>query len=56
MKEIESLGNPFDPISSAPEEIKNLIIKILKLENERLYEERPRLRDEIMQIVKEEIK
>lgn len=45
-----------EPINSAPPEIKRLIQKVLKAENEKLHTKQPRgINDDILRIIKEEV-
>lgn len=44
------------PIIEAPIEIRNIIIKVLKAEKDKLYLDRPRIVDDIVDIIKGEIK
>ena len=46
----------FKHIEFAPEKIKNIIMKVLTLEKEKLYSLRPRgIKEDIINIIKEEI-
>lgn len=44
-----------EPILSAPSEVKNIIMKVLTLEKERLHEKKPHINADILNIIKEEI-
>lgn len=47
--------DPTAPVREAPPEIKKIIIEVLKLERDRLYEDRPRLNSEIINIIKDAV-
>jgi len=47
--------DPLVPIKNAPPEIKEIIRRVLELERDKLYQKRPHLNADILQIVKEEI-
>ena len=48
--------NVMEPINSAPPEIKTLIQKVLKAENEKLHTKTPRgINDDILRIIKEAV-
>ena len=42
-----------DPIEFAPEEVREVILKVLALEKERLFEDRPRVREDIRRSIEE---
>ena len=44
-----------EPIESARAEVKKIIIAVLHLEKQRLYEGRPRIKEDIKGIVKEAV-
>lgn len=45
-----------EPIDSAPPEIKKLIQRVLKAENDKLHTKQPRgINDDILRIIKEEV-
>lgn len=44
-----------EPIKNAPKEIQNIIIKVLELERGKIYQDRPRLIEDIVDIIKGEI-
>jgi hypothetical protein len=44
-----------EPIESAPEDVKRVILEVLRLEKERLYEGRPRLKEDIKKIIEESV-
>jgi len=47
--------DPLEPFSSAPDNVKKIMKRILELETEKLYEQRPRINSDIINIIKEEI-
>ncbi len=51
-QEIDALA----PLRKDPGEIRNIIKRILKLEQERLYQRQPHLNDDVTRIIKEEVK
>ncbi len=51
-----SKSNPLEPIMTAPSDVQSVIKKILKLEHEHLYQDRPRVSDDILRIIKDEVK
>lgn len=48
--------DPTDPIRNSPEEIRRIIMQVLQLEKDRLYEEKPKLNSDILDIIKKEIR
>lgn len=48
--------DPLQPLKEGPEPIRNIIGRILKLEQERLYQRAPRLNDDVLRVIREEIK
>lgn len=44
-----------EPLESAPPEVKEIIKRVLKLERDKLYQERPHINSDIMKIIKEVI-
>lgn len=48
--------DPMEPIKSAAPEVASVIKKVLKLEHDHLYQDRPRISDDILKIIKNEIK
>jgi hypothetical protein len=48
--------DPFEPLKSGNPEITSIITKVLTLEKERLYQRAPHLNDDVLRIIKEEIK
>ncbi len=49
-------ADPLEPFKNAPQEIQEIIKAVLKLEKERLYQQKPHLNSDIMRIIKEVIK
>ena len=47
--------NAFGPLKDGPDHIRRIIEKILSLEQERLYQRAPRLNDDVIRIIKEEV-
>ncbi len=45
-------SNHLEPLKSASPEVQKIIKEVLKLESEKLYQERPRLKSEIIEIIK----
>jgi hypothetical protein len=45
-----------EPLRRDPEYIRNIIKRVLKLEQERLYQRQPHLNDDVIRIIKEEVK
>jgi len=53
-----SNANPidaFEPLKSGPDHIRRIIEKVLKLEQERLYQRQPHLNDDVVRIIKEQV-
>jgi hypothetical protein len=46
----------FHPLKSGPEHILRIISKVLTLEQERLYLKAPHLNDDVLRVIKEEVK
>ena len=46
----------FQPLRDGPESVRNIIERVLKLEQERLYQRVPRLNDDVLRVIKEEIR
>lgn len=42
-----------EPLRREPSEVRNIIERVLRLEAERLFQERPHVNDDILRIVKE---
>lgn len=47
--------DPMEPLRREPSEIRNIIERVLKLEAERLYLERPHINDDVLRIIKEAV-
>ena len=45
--------DPMEPLRREPSEVRNIIERMLRLEAERLFQERPHVNDDILRIVKE---
>jgi hypothetical protein len=54
-REVDDL-NALEPLKRDPEETRNIIKYVLKLEQERLYLQRPHLNEDVIQIIKREVK
>lgn len=48
--------DPLDPIKSASEEIRAIIKSVLKLESEKLYQKKPHINTDIINIIKGAVK
>lgn len=48
--------NPVEPLKREPKEIREIITRVLKLEGERLYQRQPHVNEDIIKIIKEEIR
>ena len=48
--------DPLRPIKEAPREVYEIIQKVLKLERDWLYSNRPRVKEDVVNIVKEVIR
>jgi len=46
----------FEPLKTGPEHIRKIIEKVLVLEQERLYQKAPHLNDDVLRVIKEEVK
>lgn len=46
----------FEPLKTGDPEIVRIITRVLTLEKERLYQRQPHLNDDVLRIIKEEIK
>lgn len=51
--EEEKAIDPMEPLRRDPAEVRGIITRVLKLEAERLYQERPHINDDILRIIKE---
>jgi hypothetical protein len=49
-------GDALEPLRRDPEHVRNIIKRVLKLEQERLYQRQPHLNDDVIRIIKEEVK
>lgn len=47
--------DPMEPLRREPSEIRIIIERVLKLEAERLYLERPHINDDVLRIIKEAV-
>ena len=47
--------DPSSPIKEASEEVKKIMVQVLKLEQERLYENQPRINGEVLNIIKDAV-
>lgn len=47
--------DPMEPLRREPSEVRNIIERVLKLEAERLYLERPHINDDVLRIIKEAV-
>ena len=52
MTEKDEKIDPMEPIKSAAPEVASVIKKVLKLEHDHLYQDRPRISDDILKIIK----
>jgi hypothetical protein len=48
--------DPLEPLKREPKTTRSIIEKVLKLENERLNQQRPHLNEDVVRIIKEEIR
>jgi hypothetical protein len=46
----------FEPLKNGSPEVARIITRVLTLEKERLYQRAPHLNDDVLRIIKEEIK
>ena len=51
----EKKNDHYEPFRTASEDVQKIIKEVLKLEREKLYQDRPRLQSEIVEIIKREI-
>lgn len=51
--EEEKTIDPMEPLRRDPADVRGIITRVLKLEAERLYLERPHINDDILRIIKE---
>jgi hypothetical protein len=47
--------DPIEPLTREPSEVRSIIQRVLKLEAERLFQERPHINDDILRIIKEAV-
>jgi len=47
--------DPIEPLMREPSEVRSIIQRVLKLEAERLFQERPHINDDILRIIKEAV-
>ena len=45
--------DPMEPLRREPSEVRSIIERVLRLEAERLFQERPHLNDDIVRVIKE---
>jgi hypothetical protein len=46
----------FEPLKNGSAEVRRIIERVLTLEQERLYQRQPHLNDDVLRIIKEEVK
>ena len=51
--EKEKAIDPMEPLKRDPAEVRDIIARVLTLEAERLFQERPHINDDILRIIKE---
>jgi hypothetical protein len=51
--EKEKAIDPMEPLKRDPVEVRDIIARVLTLEAERLFQERPHINDDILRIIKE---
>jgi len=54
--ESETEQDMLEPLKRGPDDLKKIIKRVLELESERLYQKQPHLNDDVVRIIKEEIK
>jgi hypothetical protein len=54
MSEIKK--DPLEPYNTATEEVKDIMKRVLKAEKEKIYQDRPRVWEDVVRIIKEAIK
>ena len=47
--------DPFEPIKTAPSEVQKVIKRVLLLEKDSLYKEKPQLKSDVVAILREEV-
>jgi hypothetical protein len=45
-----------EPLKKDPEEVRNIIKRVLQLEHERLNQQKPHLNEDVLRLIKEEVK
>jgi hypothetical protein len=50
------VADAFEPLKGGAEHIRRIIERVLTLEQERLYQKQPHLNDDVLRIIKEEVK
>lgn len=48
--------DPLEPLQSASEEVRTIIKKVLKLESEKLYQKKPHINADVINIIKGTVK
>lgn len=56
MAEEEKPADALEPLKSGEPHIRRIIERVLRLERERLYQKAPHLNDDVLRIIKEEVK
>lgn len=54
--ETDNNTDPLEPLKREPEEYKEILKRILQLESEKIYQDRPHLNEDVVRIIKEIIK
>lgn len=52
----QSHRDPLEPLQSANEEVRTIIKKVLKLESEKLYQKKPHINADVINIIKGTVK
>ncbi len=55
-KEGTRYGYALEPLRRDPECVRTIIKQVLQLEQERLYQQKPHLNDDVVRIIKEEVR
>lgn len=50
------MGDELKPVNDAPEEIKRIISRVIEHEKGKIYLSRPHIKEDIINIIKEEVK
>lgn len=50
------MSEAMEPIKQAPRHVRQIIEQVLRLEHERIYEEKPHLNADVVRIIKEAVK